>query len=62
MSENLSLADTFNLKHTTDLTELIERVDAAKSQLTSLRAEAQQLPGGAALVVKIDAIVGLFGK
>jgi len=60
MSENLSLADTFNLKHTTDLTELVERVASAKEQLVSLRADAQQLPGGAALVAKIDAITGLF--
>jgi len=62
MSENLSLADTFNLKHTTDLTELLERVDSAKAQLASLRTEVQQLPGGAALVAKIDAITGLFGQ
>ncbi|MCW3478289.1 hypothetical protein OL229_01770 [Neisseriaceae bacterium JH1-16] len=60
MSENLSLADTFNLKHTTDLTELVERVASAKEHLASLRNDAQQLPGGAALVAKIDAITGLF--
>ncbi|MDN0076558.1 hypothetical protein QU481_16955 [Crenobacter sp. SG2303] len=62
MSDNLSLADTFNLKHTTDLTELIERVTVAKEQLAALRSDAQQLAGGAALVARIDAIVGLFDQ